>query len=361
MGGAAVADGSGELDAFWTGIAQRARAEVAGAASPADIEDIRLRYLGRKGELTLALRGVGRLAPEARPAAGARGNRVRAELEAVLGERRQALADAESSARLRTEAVDVTLPGLRPPRGHPHPLVTVRQDIEAIFATMGFVVADGPEVESEWFNFEALNMPADHPAREMQDSFYVEGGPGADEPAGRLLLRTQTSPVQIRAMLAQGGSLPVRVIAPGRVYRRDDDATHSPMFHQVEGLWVDRGVSFAHLKGLLGEFARRLYGPETAIRLRPSYFPFTEPSAEVDLSCAFCHGEGCRTCKGSGWIEILGAGLVHPAVLAAGGYDPDAVSGLAFGVGIERVTMLRYQIDDIRLLYSGDLRFLEQF
>ena len=356
-----MGDAPDDLDAFWTMIAQRAKAEVAGAATPTQLEEIRLRFLGRKGELTLALRSVGQLPAEARPAAGARGNRVRQELEAVLGERRDALVDVEVAARLRAEAIDVTLPGLPPAIGHPHPLVTVRRDIEAIFAAMGFVVADGPEVESEWFNFEALNIPADHPAREMQDSFYVDGRPAAGEPDGRLLLRTQTSPVQIRAMLAQGGSLPVRVIAPGRVYRRDDDATHSPMFHQVEGLWVDHGVSFAHLKGLLSAFAHRLYGPETAIRLRPSYFPFTEPSAEVDVSCVFCHGVGCRTCKGSGWIEILGAGLVHPAVLTAGGYDPESVSGLAFGVGIERVAMLRYQIDDIRLLYSGDLRFLEQF
>lgn len=356
-----MAEGPDALDAFWTGIATRARAEVERAATPAALEEIRLRFLGRRGELTLALRGVGQLPAEARPAAGARGNEVREAVEGALRSRREALEAAAVAARLRDEAVDVTLPGLAPAVGHPHPLVTVRQDIEAIFAAMGFAVADGPEVESEWFNFEALNIPADHPAREMQDSFYVEGRPEAGEPDGRLLLRTQTSPVQIRAMLAQGGSLPVRVIAPGRVYRRDDDATHSPMFHQVEGLWVDHGVSFAHLKGLLGAFARRLYGPETAIRLRPSYFPFTEPSAEVDVSCVFCHGVGCRTCKGSGWIEILGAGMVHPRVLAAGGYDPEAVSGLAFGVGIERVTMLRYQIDDIRLLYSGDLRFLEQF
>lgn len=351
----------GELDAFWAGIADRARGEVAAAPSPAALEDIRLRYLGRKGELTLALRAVGRLPAEERPAAGARGNAVRDELEAALAQRGHSLGEAALAERLRAEAIDVTLPGHRPPHGHPHPLVTVQRDIEAIFAAMGFVVASGPEVESEWYNFEALNIPADHPAREMQDSFYVEGRPGADEPDGRLLLRTQTSPVQIRAMLARGGDLPVRVIAPGRVYRRDDDATHSPMFHQVEGLLVDRGVSFAHLKGLLGEFARRLYGPQTAIRLRPSYFPFTEPSTEVDVSCAFCRGVGCRTCKGSGWIEVLGAGLVHPAVLAAGGYDPEEVSGLAFGVGIERVAMLRYQIDDIRLLFSGDLRFLEQF
>ncbi len=348
-------------EAHLAALATRARTALAAAQSVQELEELRVHLLGRKGELTLTLRELGQLAADERPAAGALANRVRAEVEQSLEERGQQIRARDLEQRLEAEAVDVTLPGRRPPRGHPHPLVLVRQEMEAIFASLGFAVAEGPEVESEWYNFEALNIPADHPAREMQDSFYVEGHPGADEPRGQLLLRTHTSPVQIRGMLAQQRALPVRIIAAGRVYRRDDDATHSPMFHQVEGLLVDRGVSFAHLKGILAEFARRLWGPRAAIRLRPSYFPFTEPSAEVDVWCVFCQGKGCRTCKGSGWIEILGAGMVHPSVLLAGGYDPEEVSGLAFGVGVERVAMLRYQIEDIRLLYEGDLRFLEQF
>jgi len=347
--------------AFWQGRMAAALADVAGAQSPEDLEAARVRHLGRHGELSLPLRSLGRLPEERRRAAGALGNGARGRLEAALAERGGALAAAELERRLRAEVIDVTLPGRRPALGHAHPLATVRRDMEAIFAGLGFVVADGPEVESEWYNFEALNMPADHPAREMHDSFYVQAEPRPGEPPGRMLLRTHTSPVQMRYMLARQGALPVRVIAPGRVYRRDDDATHSPVFHQVEGLLVDRGVSLAHLRGVLTEFARQLYGPGTALRLRPSYFPFTEPSVEADFSCIFCRGAGCRTCKGSGWIEILGAGMVHPRVLRAGGYDPEEVSGFAFGIGIDRVAMLRYGIPDMRLLFEGDLRFLQQF
>ncbi len=352
-----------ESQAFWDDRAEAALADVAAARTAQELEEVRVRHLGRRAELSLALRDVSQLPDERRRSAGAWGNRARARVDQALRERATALAAEELDRRLAAEVVDITLPGRRPTLGHPHPLTTVRQDIEAIFGAMGFVVAEGPEVDSEWYNFEALGMPPEHPAREMHDSFYVNARPDADEPGadGRLLLRTHTSPVQIRAMRARRGQLPVRVIAPGRVYRRDDDATHSPVFHQVEGLLVDRGVSFAHLKGVLREFARRLYGPATLIRMRPSYFPFTEPSAEVDLSCVFCRGTGCRTCKGSGWLEVLGAGMVHPVVLRAGGYDPEEVSGFAFGLGIERVAMLRYGVADMRLFYEGDLRVTDQF
>ncbi len=348
----------------WDAIVTAARHAIAEAATVAELGDIRIRYLGRKGELTMALRAVGQLPPERRPAAGQAANVARAAVERALEAAAAALGASERQRRLAAEAIDITLPGRPPGIGHPHPLVIVRQDMERIFASMGFVVADGPEIEDEWHNFEALNIPAEHPAREMQDSFFIDHpplDPNDDRVLGRLLLRTQTSPVQIRTMRAQQGRLPVRMVAPGRVYRRDDDATHSPMFHQFEGLLVDRGVSFSHLKGVLQSFAHRLYGGDTSIRFRPSYFPFTEPSAEVDVTCVFCHGQGCRTCKQSGWIEVLGAGMVHPRVLMAGGYDPEEVSGFAFGVGIERLAMLRYRIEDIRAFYEGDMRFGEQF
>jgi phenylalanyl-tRNA synthetase alpha chain len=340
----------------WAALEAAAREAVASAGGVEELEALRVRFLGRRGEITLALRRLGELPPEERPAAGQRGNAVRAAVEGLLSARTAELERAAVEERLAAEAVDVTLPGRRPPLGHAHPLTQVQDDVRRVFAAMGFAVADGPEVETDWYNFEALNIPPGHPAREMQDSFYL-----AVEPAGQILLRAHTSPVQVRYMRAFAPRLPVRVIAPGRVYRRDDDATHSPMFHQVEGLLVDRGVSFAHLKGVLGEFARRLYGPRTSIRLRPSYFPFTEPSAEVDVSCVFCGGAGCRTCNGSGWIEILGAGMVHPAVLRAGGYDPEEVSGFAFGLGVERVAMLRYGIDNLRVFFEGDLRLTDQF
>lgn len=347
--------------ALWERIRDAALEACRRSTTAAEIEQVRVAYLGRRGELTAALREVGRLTPAERPAAGEAGNRVREAIETALAGRLMEIADRELVRRLQNETVDVTLPGRRPAVGHSHPLSTARRDIERIFTSMGFAVADGPEVESDWYNFEALNMPVGHPARDMHDSFYVDAQPGPDEPAGRMLLRTHTSPVQIRYMRARAGALPVRIVAPGRIYRRDDDATHSPMFHQIEGLLVDRDVTFAHLKGVLAEVARRLFGPETGLRLRPSYFPFTEPSAEADASCVFCRGTGCATCKGSGWIEILGCGMVHPRVLEFGGYDPEEVSGFAFGMGIDRVAMLRYRIHDIRLLFEGDLRFCEQF
>jgi phenylalanyl-tRNA synthetase alpha chain len=336
----------------WEDVEAEAFRSIAAARDLEALEAVQTRFLGRKGVVTAALRALGSLPPAERPAAGQRANAARAAIEARLEERRRALAAEALAERLRSEVVDVTLPGRRPALGHPHPLAVVWHDIARIFGEMGFAVAEGPEVETDWYNFEALNIPRGHPAREMQDSFYITED---------VLLRTQTSPMQVRYMRWRQGRLPVRVIVPGRVYRRDDDATHSPMFHQVEGLLVDRGVSFAHLKGVLLEFARRLYGPGVRVRLRPSYFPFTEPSAEADVSCTLCGGAGCRTCKGTGWLEILGAGMVHPQVLRNGGYDPEEVSGFAFGMGIERIAMLRYGIDDLRLFFQNDLRFLEQF
>ncbi len=324
------------------------------AGSLAELEEVRVRYLGRRGALTALLRGLGDLDPVERPAVGSLANAVRDELERALEGRRAELAAAEEERRLQAEAVDVTLPGRRPQVGHAHPLQRVAAEIEAIFRNLGYDVFEGPEIEYDYYNFEALNIPPGHPAREMQDSFYV---------TDKVLLRTHTSPAQIRYMRSRAPALPVRMLAPGRVYRRDDDATHSPMFHQVEGLLVDRDVSLADLKGTLAAFARRMFGEEARIRLRPSYFPFTEPSAEVDVSCTICGGRGgpCRTCKGTGWLEVLGAGMVHPDVLANGGYDPDAVSGFAFGMGVERIAMLKYGIDDLRLFFQNDLRFLAQF
>jgi phenylalanyl-tRNA synthetase alpha chain len=354
------ADSEANLPPPWDELLSRALQAVAEARDLEALESVRIRYLGRSGEVTLALRAIGGLPAAERPRAGAAGNRVREAVAAALAARGQALAEEAEARRLAEETVDVTLPGRRPVLGHAHPLTRTRRALEEIFATLGFAVVEGPEVETEWYNFEALNMPAGHPARDDHDSFYLVGRPARPE-EGRLLLRTHTSPMQVRYMRSRRGALPVRIVSTGRVYRRDDDATHSPMFHQLEGLLVDRGVSLAHLKGVLAEAARRLFGAGTDIRLRPSYFPFTEPSAEVDVSCPFCRGIGCGTCKGSGWIEILGAGMVHPAVLRAGGYDPELVSGFAFGIGIDRCAMLLYGVDDIRLLFEGDLRFLEQF
>jgi phenylalanyl-tRNA synthetase alpha chain len=337
----------------WESLQRQAEADVAAAATPQALEEARVRWLGRSGRIALALREVGRLPAEERPGAGVRGNEVRAAVEALVAGRRAALREEALQARLAAETIDVTLPGRRPRVGHVHPLHQVWRDLVRIFAELGFAVADGPEVESDWYNFGALNIPAGHPTRDAQDSFYLSES---------LLLRTQTSPVQIRAMQALAPALPVRVVAPGRVYRRDTtDATHSAVFHQIEGLLVDRGIAMSHMKGVIAEFARRLYGPRTRIRIRPSYFPFTEPSGEVDVTCAFCEGRGCRICKGTGWIEILGCGMVHPQVLRNGGYDPEEVSGFAFGMGIDRVAQLRYGIDDLRHFLQNDLRFLEQF
>ncbi|NLA11899.1 MAG: phenylalanine--tRNA ligase subunit alpha [Firmicutes bacterium] len=316
------------------------------------LRELRLRYLGKKGQLTALLRRMGELAPDRRPAAGKRANALRKRLEELLGRKEAALQDAFAGSAREKERIDVTLPGAPFNLGRKHPLTLVLEEITAIFTGLGFQVARGPEIESDYYNFEALNLPPDHPARDMHDSFYF---------TPQILLRTHTSPVQVRVMEKQAPRLPVRIIAPGKVYRRDDDATHSPMFHQVEGLAVDRGVTFADLKGTLLVFAREMFDQGQRIRLRPSFFPFTEPSAEVDIACIICGGKGCRVCGQSGWLEILGCGMVHPRVLEISGYDPEDVTGFAFGMGVERIAMLKYGIDDLRLLFSNNLRFLRQF
>ena len=332
-------------------IAQEAREAVAAARSSADLEQARVRFLGRQGVLTQLLRSLGTLAPEERRLVGAAANEAKRILEALLEERLAEALESERRAQRTRARLDLTLPGRRPARGVLHPLTRVHDEIVAIFAGLGFSVVDGPEVETDYYNFEALNIPRDHPARDMQDTLYLTES---------TLLRTHTSPVQIRTMLAQ--KPPVRIIVPGRVFRRDvADASHSPMFHQVEGLAVDRNVTMADLKGTLGLFAREMFGPESRIRFRPSFFPFTEPSAEVDVLCFVCHGQGCRLCKQGGWLEILGSGMVHPQVLKNVGYDPEEVTGWAFGMGIERIAMLKYGIDDLRLFFDNDLRFLRQF
>jgi len=332
-------------------VAGEARAAIEGAASSAELEAIRVRYLGRSGGLTQILKSLGALSPEERPQVGAAANEAKRELEALLDARLLATRAAERRRQRERERPDLTLPGRRPARGVVHPLTRVQDEIVRIFAGLGFSVAEGPEIETDAYNFEALNIPRDHPARDMQDTFYL---------SPETLLRTHTSPVQIRAMRAQ--KPPVRIICPGTVYRRDvADITHSPMFHQVEGLAVDRGITMADLKGTLTLFAQEMYGPRSKIRFRPSFFPFTEPSAEVDVLCFLCSGTGCRACTQSGWLEILGSGMVHPQVLKNVGYDPEQVTGWAFGMGIERIAMLKYGVDDIRLFFENDLRFLRQF
>ncbi|MHB8764341.1 MAG: phenylalanine--tRNA ligase subunit alpha [Deferrisomatales bacterium] len=314
------------------------------------LEEVRVRFLGRKGDLAACMRDMGRLGPQERPAVGQVANRVKARIEAALAAREVELQAGEAERRLAAEALDVTRPGRRPHPGGLHPLTLVVREVLDLFVRMGFSVAEGPEVEGEYHNFEALNIPADHPARDMQDTFYVAPG---------VVLRTHTSPVQVRVMERQPP--PVKIVAPGKVYRCDSDVTHSPMFHQVEGLLVDQGVTFSDLKGTLVEFLRLYYGPDTGVRFRPSYFPFTEPSAEVDICCVLCRGAGCRTCGGTGWLEILGCGMVDPAVYGFVGYDPEVVQGFAFGLGVERIAMLKYGIDDIRLFYENDVRFLSHF
>jgi phenylalanyl-tRNA synthetase alpha chain len=331
-------------------IVDGAREEIERAATRRDLEEARVRYLGKKGALTRLLRALPDLPAAERPAVGREANLAKAEIESVLEARLASLERLERRARLAADRPDLTLPGRRVVPGGLHPLTRVHDEIVDVFTGMGFAVAEGPEVELDYYNFEALNIPKDHPARDMQDTFYV---------GGEILLRTHTSPVQIRTMERQ--KPPVRIIVPGRVYRRDADITHSPVFHQVEGLAVDRGISMGDLKGTLELFARELFGADSRIRFRPSFFPFTEPSAEVDVLCFLCKGGGCRVCKASGWLEILGSGMVHPRILRAMGYDTEEVTGWAFGMGIERVAMLRYGIDDIRLFYENDLRFLSQF
>ena len=315
------------------------------------LNEIRIKVLGKKGTLTSILRGMGGLAPEERPIIGDIANRVRTQIENALDERGRIITLHEQNLRLAQEELDILLPGRKPKLGHSHPLQLVLEEIEDIFLGMGFSIAEGPEIETDYYNFEALNLPKNHPARDMQDSLYI---------TPEILLRTHTSPVQIRTM-EQMHPNPIRIIAPGRVYRRDAlDASHSPMFHQIEGLAVDEGITFGDLKGVLTVFAKKLFGEDRKVRFRPSFFPFTEPSAEVDVSCS-CAGEGCRVCKGTGWLEILGSGSVNPMVLKMSNYDPERVSGFAFGMGAERIAMLKYGINDIRLFYENDLRFLAQF
>jgi len=330
-------------------ILDRALAEIAEARSASDLEQVRVRVLGRSGELTGLLRSLGALPAAERPRVGQEANLAKGQVEALIAEKSSALKHAEREQALGAERLDPTLPGRATAPGAIHPVSRVQAEIVEIFEGLGFSVAEGPEIETDYYNFSALNFPPDHPARDMQDTFHVSSD---------ALLRTHTSPVQIRTMKAQRP--PVRYIFPGKVYRRDADITHSPMFHQVEGLAVDRHVTMADLKATLELFARQMFGPRSRLRFRPSFFPFTEPSAEADVLCFLCGGVGCRVCK-DGWLEILGSGMVHPNVLRNVGYDPEEVTGWAFGMGVDRVAMLKYGIDDIRLLFESDLRFLQQF
>jgi phenylalanyl-tRNA synthetase alpha chain len=326
-----------------------ALAALAAFSKAGELEGFRIKYLGRKGQLTLLMRGLGQAAPEERPRLGKLANDVRQELETAFEAKRQEL-EEQAGAAGGEAGEDLTLPGRLIPFGRLHPVTQVMEEVCAVFAGLGFAVAEGPDVEMDYYNFEALNIPPHHPARDMHDTFYINDS---------LLLRTHTSPVQIRTMEKERP--PLRIIAPGKVYRCDSDITHTPMFHQVEGLLVDRRVSFADLKGVLKIFIARMFGKEMAVRFRPSFFPFTEPSAEVDIACVMCGGKGCRVCKETGWLEILGAGMVDPEVFKAVGYDPEEYSGFAFGIGVERIAMLKYGINDIRLFYENDLRFLAQF
>ncbi|NLJ56254.1 MAG: phenylalanine--tRNA ligase subunit alpha [Firmicutes bacterium] len=325
--------------------------EMAKAGNLEGLEKLRVQYLGKKGRITTLMRSINRLPVEQRPVFGKELNKLKKYVETALEQKKKKYKQQLTATRWEKERLDLTLPGKPFHLGRKHPLNVIMEEIEEIFTSMGFIIAEGPDVELDYYNFEALNMPKDHPARDMQDSFYINP---------EVLLRTHTSPVQIRIMENQAPQLPVRIIAPGKVYRRDDDLTHSPMFHQVEGLVVDKGISMADLKGTLLLFLREIFGQEREIRLRPSFFPFTEPSAEVDISCIACEGQGCRICGGTGWLEILGSGMVHPRVLEIAGYDPEEVTGYAFGMGVERIAMLKYGIEDIRLFFANDLRMLSQ-
>jgi phenylalanyl-tRNA synthetase alpha chain len=329
---------------------EQALLEIAACSQLADLENVRVRLLGKKGLITEHLKQLGQLDPEARRAAGQIVNQARDQLQQALDARKQTLEHAANAARLAQETVDVTLPGRGQDAGALHPVTRTLHRIESLFAQLGFSVADGPEIEEDFYNFEALNIPEHHPARAMHDTFYIDK---------HRLLRTHTSPVQIRTM--KDSSPPFRIIAPGRVYRCDSDLTHTPMFHQVEGLLVDEDVSFADLQGVLDEFLQRFFEKSLDVRFRPSYFPFTEPSAEVDIQCVMCGGGGCRVCKNTGWLEVLGCGMVHPHVFAKVGIDAERYTGYAFGLGVERFAMLRYGVDDLRLFFDNDIRFLRQF
>ncbi len=328
-----------------------ALAEISSAKALDNLNDLRVKLLGKKGELTALLKSMKDVPPEERPAFGQLVNDARASIEEKLEEARKKLSDRLLEERIKEEQIDVTLPSKRRMIGHSHPNTITLDQVEEIFVGMGYEVVEGPEVEFDYYNFEALNIPANHPAKDEQDTFYIND---------KIVLRTQTSPVQVRVM--ERGKLPIRMIAPGRVFRSDEvDATHSPSFHQIEGMVIDKHITFADLKGTLAEFARKLFGEDTKVKFRPHHFPFTEPSAEMDVSCFKCGGKGCRFCKGEGWIEILGCGMVHPKVLKMSGIDPQEYSGFAFGIGLERITLLKYEIDDMRLLYENDQRFLNQF
>jgi phenylalanyl-tRNA synthetase alpha chain len=324
--------------------------EIESVPDMAGLQQLRTKYSGRKGLLTARLKALSSLPADEKPAAGKALNELKSFIEEILDGREQVLKQKEKGKRLLTEKIDITLPGKYTPFGRRHPINQVLSEISEIFGSMGFEIEEGPEIELDYYNFEALNIPRDHPARDMQDTFYI-----SDD----VVLRTHTSPVQVRVM--EKRKPPLRIIAPGKVYRCDADVSHTAMFHQIEGLMVDTNISFGDLKGVLELFLHSFFGKDTPVRFRPSYFPFTEPSAEVDIGCIFCTGKGCRVCKTTGWIEILGSGLVNPRVFEMAGYDPEKYSGFAFGMGIERMTMLRYSIDDIRLFYENDMRFLRQF
>ena len=332
-------------------IKEAAFNEISAAENSGTLEEIRVKYLGKKGELTTILRGMGALSPEERPVVGKLVNEAKSEVEAKLEEAVREIKEREKNAKLASEVIDISLPGKRKVIGKRHPLDLTLESMKEIFISMGFTVEDGPEVELDHYNFEALNIPKDHPARSEQDTFYINDN---------IVLRTQTSPIQIRTMENQ--EPPIKMISPGKVYRSDAvDATHSPIFYQMEGLVIDKGVTFADLKGTLELFAKKMFGDKVVTKFRPHHFPFTEPSAEMDATCFICEGKGCRVCKGSGWIEILGCGMVHPNVLRNCGIDPEVYSGFAFGFGVDRMVMLKYGIDDIRALYESDMRFLNQF
>ena len=332
-------------------IRENAIAQIENSDGLAKLNDVRVAVLGKKGELTAVLKSMKEVAPEDRPKVGQWVNETRQEIENKLDEMKKKLEAAELEHRLENEVTDVTLPAKKNRVGHSHPNTMVLEEVERIFTGMGYEVVEGPEVEYDYYNFEALNIPANHPAKDEQDTFYIND---------KILLRTQTSPVQVRVM--EQKKPPIRMIAPGRVFRADEvDATHSPSFHQIEGMVIDKGITFSNLKGTLTQFVQKLFGKETNVKFRPHHFPFTEPSAEMDVSCFKCGGKGCRFCKGEGWIEILGCGMVHPRVLRMSGIDPEEYSGFAFGIGLERITLLKYEIDDMRLLYENDDRFLKQF
>ncbi|GLB30274.1 phenylalanine--tRNA ligase alpha subunit [Lacrimispora amygdalina] len=332
-------------------IKQEALKQIEASDALERLNDIKVAYLGKKGELTSVLKSMKDVTPEDRPKIGQMVNEAREAIEGKLDAAMAGLMKKAREEQLKKEVIDVTLPAKRNRVGHTHPNTIALEEVERIFVGMGYEVIEGPEVEYDHYNFEKLNIPKNHPARDEQDTFYI---------SDNIVLRSQTSPVQIRTM--EKGKLPIRMLAPGRVFRSDEvDATHSPSFHQIEGLVIDKNITFADLKGTLAEFARELFGPETKVKFRPHHFPFTEPSAEMDVTCFKCGGKGCRFCKGSGWIEILGCGMVHPNVLAMSGIDSNEYSGFAFGVGLERIALLKYEIDDMRLLYENDIRFLKQF